>query len=117
MDQDDERAPRPDDEGVARSGPPAGGSPGRTSPHVATGRAGGEGGSGSASPAIGGFEFAAVLLVFVFIGQWLDRRLGTAPVFLLVCVFVGFAGATFSMYRRLTAAQRREDAERRAGKR
>ena len=82
---------------------PAGGAPGAD-----------RGGSGGATMAVGGFEFAAVLLASVFLGQWLDRRLGTAPVFLLVCVFVGFAGATFSMYRRLTAAQAREDEARRA---
>jgi F0F1-type ATP synthase assembly protein I len=111
MDQNDERAPRRDEgERSARSGSPNGGAGAEPTRERA-----GQGNVGSL--AIGGFEFAAVLLVFVFLGQWLDRRLETAPVFLLVCVFVGFAGATFSMYRRLTAAQQREDAERRAGKR
>ena len=52
---------------------------------------------------------AVSLILFVLLGQWLDRRLGTAPVFLLVCVFVGAGGAFYSMYRALMAAQRRED--------
>jgi len=56
-----------------------------------------------------GLQFALSLLVFALLGQWLDRRLGTAPVFLLVCVFVGAGGSIYSMYRMLTAAQRRED--------
>jgi len=56
-----------------------------------------------------GLQFAASLVVFVFVGQWLDRRLGTAPVFLLVGVFVGGGGSFYSMYRRLMAAQKRED--------
>ena len=121
MDQEDERAPRRDgeQEGISASGAEA--RPTGANPPPGRPAAGGTGGSsargtggGGGALAVGGFEFAAVILASVFLGQWLDRRLGTAPVFLLVCVFVGFAGATFSMYRRLTAAQAREDAERRA---
>lgn len=63
-----------------------------------------------------GFQFAASLVVFFFLGQWLDRRLGTAPVFLLVCVFLGAGGSIYSMYRTLMAAQKREDEERAAAK-
>jgi hypothetical protein len=36
-----------------------------------------------------GFQFAASLVLSVLRGEWLDRRLGTAPVFLLVVVFAG----------------------------
>ena len=57
-------------------------------------------------------QFAVSLVLFVLLGQWLDRRLGTAPVFLLGCVFVGAGGSFYSMYRLVTAAQRREDEER-----
>ena len=64
---------------------------------------------GTASVAAGaGIQFAISILVFLFLGQWLDRRLGTAPVFLLVCVFLGAGGSFYSMYRQLMAAQRRE---------
>ena len=66
--------------------------------------------SGGASAAAGlGFQFAASLVLFFFAGQWLDRRLGTAPVFLLVGVFLGGGGSFYSGYRRLMAAQKRED--------
>ena len=69
----------------------------------------------AASAAAGaGIQFAASILVFLFLGQWLDRRLGTAPVFLLGCVFVGAGASFYSMYRTLTAAQRRDDARRAA---
>jgi ATP synthase protein I len=54
-----------------------------------------------------GIQFAATILVFVFAGVWLDNRLGTSPWLLLVFVFVGAAGGFYSMYRRVTAAQRR----------
>jgi F0F1-type ATP synthase assembly protein I len=61
-------------------------------------------------------QFALTILAFVFAGIWLDRRLGTTPWLLILCVFVGAAGGFYSMYRRVTAAQRRE-AERMAEKR
>lgn len=82
-----------------------------------------ETGRGGAAPAVSGaqfagigFQFAVTILVFVFVGVWLDRRLGTTPWLLLVCVFVGAAGGFYSMYRRISLAQRR-DAERIAERR
>jgi F0F1-type ATP synthase assembly protein I len=63
-----------------------------------------------------GVQFALTILVFVFVGVWLDRRLGTSPWLLLICVFAGATGGFFSMYRKVTAAQRR-DAERMAEER
>jgi hypothetical protein len=60
-----------------------------------------------------GLQFAATILVFVFIGQWLDRRFGTDWL-TIVAVLLGFAGGTYSMYRRATAEQRREDEARQA---
>ena len=59
-----------------------------------------------------GIQFAASIVVFLYLGQWLDRKLGTAPWLLLAGVFIGAGGSFYSMYRRLMAAQAREDAER-----
>ena len=77
--------------------------------------------SGSGSDGLGGlavaglgFQFAVSLVVFYFLGQWLDRRLGTAPVFLLGCVFVGGGASFYAMYTRLMRAQNQADAARRA---
>jgi F0F1-type ATP synthase assembly protein I len=86
-------------------------------PHPPTaGRPRGEpsaGGKGGLAVAGLGFQFAASLLLFYYAGQWLDRRLGTAPVFLLVGVFVGAGASFFVMYKQLMAAQRREEEARR----
>jgi F0F1-type ATP synthase assembly protein I len=60
-----------------------------------------------------GVQFAAVILVFVFAGVWLDKRLGTSPWFVLIGVFVGATAGFYSMYSKIMAAQRR-DAERKA---
>lgn len=59
-----------------------------------------------------GIQFAASILLFLFAGQWLDRRLGTEPLFLYVGVFTGAGAAFFSMYRTLMADQKREERER-----
>jgi F0F1-type ATP synthase assembly protein I len=55
-----------------------------------------------------GVQFALTILVFVFAGVWLDKRLGTSPWLLLLCVFAGAGGAFYSMYRMVT--RRRGDA-------
>ena len=72
----------------------------------------GDGVSGGEFAGIG-LQFAVVILVFTAVGVWLDRRFGTSPWFLLVFVFAGAGGGFYSMYRKVTAAQRR-DAQARA---
>ena len=68
----------------------------------------------AASFAGAGLQFAAAILVFLFVGRWLDRRLGTEPVFLLLGVFVGAGGGFYAMYRKLMAEQARDEAARTA---
>ena len=53
-----------------------------------------------------GFQFAGAILLFLFVGMWLDGKLGTSPTFLIVGVFVGAGGAFYSIYRKLTQDQR-----------
>lgn len=54
-----------------------------------------------------GVQFALTILLFVFFGLWLDRRLGTSPWFVLICVFVGAGGAFYSMIRQVTRHTKR----------
>ncbi|MGH7621688.1 MAG: AtpZ/AtpI family protein [Gemmatimonadaceae bacterium] len=61
-----------------------------------------------------GVQFAVTLVLFAFLGLWLDDRLHSSPWLLLLCVFVGGAAAFYSMYRRVMAAQKRDAAERSA---
>jgi ATP synthase protein I len=49
------------------------------------------------------------ILIFLFLGQWLDRKLGTSPWLLILGVFLGAAAGFYSMYRRLMADQQREE--------
>lgn len=48
-----------------------------------------------------GVQFAAVIAVFGFGGYWLDGKLGTLPLFLIVGTFLGFGLSTYSLVRRL----------------
>jgi F0F1-type ATP synthase assembly protein I len=61
-----------------------------------------------------GLQFAAAIVVFLFAGQWVDRKLGTSGLFTIAGVFIGGGAAFYLMYRKITAAQQRDDEERAA---
>jgi len=44
---------------------------------------------------------------FAWGGNWLDGRLGTSPLFVLLGAFLGFGGGCWSMVSRLILSQRR----------
>jgi F0F1-type ATP synthase assembly protein I len=48
-----------------------------------------------------GVQFVVVILVFLFIGKWLDSRLGTTPWLLILGVFVGAGASMYGMYRKV----------------
>ncbi len=48
-----------------------------------------------------GVQLAVSLLVFVLIGQWADRKLGTNGFVTIVAAFLGFGGAMYSLVRAL----------------
>ena len=58
------------------------------------------------SVATGGAEFTVTILVGLFVGQWVDRRLGTGPWLLILGTFVGAAAGFFRLYRALSTGQR-----------
>ena len=61
-----------------------------------------------------GFQFAGSIVLFLFIGQWLDDRLGTEPWLLILGVFLGASAGFYSLYRRLVI-EPRERARRQRG--
>lgn len=73
-------------------------------------------GSGASEFAGAGLQFAATIVVFMFLGMWLDRTLHSSPWLLLICVFAGAGAGFYAIYRKLMDAQRRADGTR-AGKR
>lgn len=66
-------------------------------------------GPGAPTPASfagAGAQFVLSILLFLYIGKWLDGRFGTAPWLLMIGVFVGAAAGFYSFYRRIMAASR-----------
>jgi F0F1-type ATP synthase assembly protein I len=61
-----------------------------------------------------GMQFAIAIIVFLFAGQWLDKRLGTNGLFTIAGVFVGASAAFYNLYRKISAAQKQDDDERKA---
>lgn len=51
-----------------------------------------------------GLTWALAVLMFLWLGYWLDGRLGTLPWFTILGAFVGAAGGFVSLYRGIIAA-------------
>jgi len=54
-----------------------------------------------------GMQFAVTLLVFVAIGIWCDKKLGTEPWLLIAGVFLGGTGAFLAILRAVPPARSR----------
>ena len=48
-----------------------------------------------------GIQLAASLVVFVLVGQWADRKLGTNGILTILAAFLGFGGTMYSLIRQL----------------
>ena len=73
-------------------------------------------GSGGRPPGVPPSELAGLglalgltIAAFALGGNWLDGRLGTRPLFVLLGVFLGFGGGFWSMYSRLVLARRNDE--------
>lgn len=62
-----------------------------------------------------GVQLAVSLLVFVLIGQWADRKFGTAGILTVVAAFVGFGGTMYSLIRTLNRHDDGKDGGRKGG--
>ncbi len=58
-----------------------------------------------------GLTWALSVLLFLWIGYWLDGRLGTLPLLTLVGAFVGAAGGFLRLYRGVTATKPADNEE------
>ena len=68
-------------------------------------------GSSPARFAGAGFMLLVMILGGLYLGKWMDAKLGTAPWLMIVGVFFGAGSGFYSLYRQLTAAQTAEDRE------
>ena len=62
-----------------------------------------------------GVQLAVSLLVFVWAGQWLDKRLGNTGIVTMVAAFVGFGGTMYSLIRTLNRQDDEKDGDPRGG--
>lgn len=64
-----------------------------------------------------GMQFAATIGLFAWAGWWLDGKLGTRPIALIVGVLLGFVGGLVSLVHKVPPprGRRREDAGRAPG--
>lgn len=46
-----------------------------------------------------GMELAAAVAVFSLGGWWIDEKLGTSPLFILVGLFIGTVGGMYNLYK------------------
>ncbi len=56
-----------------------------------------------------GVQLAVSLLVFVWVGQWLDKRLGNTGMVTIAAAFLGFGGTMYSLIRTLNRQDDEKD--------
>ena len=59
-----------------------------------------------------GLQLAGSLVLFMFAGRWVDRRIGTEPLLTIIGALGGAALGFYSLYRSLMR-DRKEDSEKR----
>jgi F0F1-type ATP synthase assembly protein I len=56
-----------------------------------------------------GLSWALAVLLFLGLGAWVDSKLGTAPLLLVVGAFVGAAAGFYSLYYHIVIEPRRRE--------
>ncbi len=56
-----------------------------------------------------GLTWALSVLLFLLGGWWLDGKVGTAPLFMILGAFLGGAAGFYSLYRHIVAISREQD--------
>jgi ATP synthase protein I len=56
-----------------------------------------------------GLQFLVGIILFLYLGKWIDAKLGSSPVFLISGVFFGGAGSFYLVYRKLVKVQKKDD--------
>ena len=64
-----------------------------------------------------GIQFAVGIILFLYIGKWIDAKLGTSPAFLIGGVFLAAGGTIYNVYRRIATQQKKDDQARREANR
>jgi F0F1-type ATP synthase assembly protein I len=57
-----------------------------------------------------GIQFALGIVIFLYLGKWIDSRLGSSPAGLIAGVFIGAAAGFYLLIKKVSAAQKQDDA-------
>ena len=58
-----------------------------------------------------GLTWALSVLLFLLGGWWLDGKVGTAPLFMILGAFLGGGAGFYSLYRHIVVASREQNEE------
>jgi hypothetical protein len=58
-----------------------------------------------------GLQWALSVVLFLFAGRWLDKRIGTDPYLTVVGAFVGGAAGFYALYTALMKGQKKDRAK------
>jgi ATP synthase protein I len=53
-----------------------------------------------------GVQFGMVLVLFALAGYWVDKHLGSSPIFLVLGVLVGFGGGLYSLIKKIPVSSK-----------
>ncbi|HVD60491.1 MAG TPA: AtpZ/AtpI family protein [Gemmatimonadaceae bacterium] len=56
-----------------------------------------------------GIQFALGIVIFLFLGKWIDSRLGSSPAGVIAGVFIGAAAGFYLLIKKVSAAQKADD--------
>jgi F0F1-type ATP synthase assembly protein I len=56
-----------------------------------------------------GLTWALAVLLFMGVGAWLDSKLGTAPILMVIGAFVGGAAGFYNLYYHIVIEPRQRD--------
>jgi ATP synthase protein I len=58
-----------------------------------------------------GTQLAAAVIVFVFLGRWLDDELDTKPLYMVIGAIVGISGGMIKFYRSIIELDKKESSK------
>ena len=56
-----------------------------------------------------GLQMAITIVVFVFVGWWLDTKFDTSPLWILILTFIGIFGSLYSFIKKVIDIDKKPD--------
>ena len=59
-----------------------------------------------------GIQFVISLVIFILLGYWLDKKLESSPLYILIGVFLGLFSGFFNLFRVVSRMDKKEENKR-----